>query len=135
MLHVRAAEWKFFHTDEVQVGLGVEGLLLFLAAPAVGGAEKVQPGAETGFRNSEVVKLIAAPALFEGVILQKHVTGFLFATVAGEIHIAELVGDRRAVLPLNTGTLDNTGTGCRLLHQDVRTLIRALWVILCAIIT
>ena len=85
-LQVVAGQRVLFHADKVQATVG-PGVLL----EQLPGAEKVQPGAETGFTDHQLLtrrQFGKAPG--QVVLQQEGMAGFGQAAVIGEIHIGKL---------------------------------------------
>ncbi len=54
---------------------------MFLLLPIIGGAEKVQSGAEPGFSNGETGERVIPPALFQPVVMDKDMLCFIRAAI------------------------------------------------------
>ncbi len=83
-LQVGGAQREFLDADEMQAGIYRR-----VFGEGLPGAEKVQPGAEAGLADHQAAaSRQGLAALADTVVGEEHVTGFLQAIGAGEVHVA-----------------------------------------------
>ena len=72
------------------------------------GAEKVQPGAETGLADAQLsIRRQRGEAFAQRVVLKEYVAGFVETAGAGEIDVAKGAGKRLTLLvPVEAGVLE-----------------------------
>jgi len=101
-LQVVVAQRIFFDTDEVQTG--ASGRLLLEQLP---GAEKIQPGAETGLADAQAFAVgESGEALSQVVVGEKDVAGLFQAIFLGKVDVAVAARQRLAALvPVELGVV------------------------------